>query len=138
MLIEELEMFRDLHMEHRGKRKWFVVRTAEQDERVVSVLLFVHRFFIGEPRAAPVAHPPCGGWVRIEAVGKNARGERGETSFQWLGMFEPGLEVAGGCLDKCGGGKAFRIEAAHLLAIQVVEKGEGSVVLAERPDVDVS
>jgi len=137
LFIEELEMFRDLHVEYRGKRKWFGTRTSQQHEWIVSVLALIGRLSIREAREAAVSHPPCGGSVRIEAVGKNARGERGETAFEWLGMFEPGLEVAGGCLDKCGRGKAFRMEAVHGRSVQVVEKGEGPVIVAERPDVDV-
>src|SRR5262249_57370713 len=45
LFIEEPEMFRDLDMEPRCKRKWFGARTAEQDERVVSILTLVDRFF---------------------------------------------------------------------------------------------
>jgi hypothetical protein len=115
---------RDFLREGLGHRILLAAITLEPNEREETIGLAVFGFAICEAWESPEPPPVRRARIGIVATGKRLCGESSDELWKRSGVLQPGLEVAGACLNDGARIETFRREPRERGLVEVVKYGE--------------
>ena len=124
LLLSCLVELGDLPLECLGNGVLLPGVAAEPNEREETIRLAVLGFAVGEAGESPEPPPVRRAWIGIVATGKRLRGESSDELWKHSGVLQPGLEVAGACLNDGARSEAIRRETRERGLVQIVKYGE--------------